>query len=181
MNSTQFISNAHQHSKGKVCTNCKEHLPLSEFSIRKSSKKDGLVARCKSCIKEYVNNVCPFYLYFAIKKSNAKIKGIEFTIEPTDIPSVKIRETISETRGRKYKSWEAVEYPKVCPVLGMKLDWGKNGRQSNSPSLDRINNNKGYVKGNVIMISDLANTMKRNATPEQLNQFCRYHLFGETA
>ena len=29
------------------------------------------------------------------------------------------------------------------------------------------------------MMSDLANRMKQNATPEELKQFCRYHLFGE--
>ena len=82
-------------------------------------------------------------------------------------------------RCRKYYSWEAVEYPKVCPVLGIKLDWGMNGLNGNCPSLDRIDSTKGYIPGNVMIMSNLANAMKSNATPEQLKQFCRYYLFGD--
>jgi len=47
------------------------------------------------------------------------------------------------------------------------------GRLPNSPSLDRIDPTKGYIKGNVEVISNLANTMKQNATPEELLAFAR--------
>jgi hypothetical protein len=181
MNSAQFISNAHQHSKSKVCSNCKEHKSFSEYYPH-STCKDGFDYRCKSCQKEYNDNKCSFKKWFIQKKVQAKVKGKEFTIEPEDIPGVKIRETITIDRiGRKYKSWEAVEYPKVCPVFRIELDWGMNGHQPNSPSLDRIDSTKGYIKGNVMLMSHQANSMKSNATPEELNQFSRYHLFGETA
>ena len=160
----------------KVCTKCKEYKPFSEFYTHKTEYQ------CKSCFKEYYANKCPFKRWFGSKKSRAKKLGIEFIIQPTDIPGVKIRETITEARGRKYKSWEAIEYPKVCPVFGVELDWGTRGKngshKSNSPSLDRIDSTKGYIPGNVMMISDLANKMKQNATSEQLKQFSRYHLFG---
>ena len=52
-----------------------------------------------------------------------------------------------------------------------------NGRQPNSPSLDR-NPKFGYIKGKVKMMSDLANAMKQNATPEQKRTEARYYLFG---
>ena len=54
-----------------------------------------------------------------------------------------------------------------CPILGIELiigaqDW------YNSPSLDRIDNTKGYEKGNVIMVSHMANSIKNQATPDQI-------------
>tara|TARA_R100000008_G_scaffold43143_1_gene24943 strand:- start:37 stop:618 length:582 start_codon:yes stop_codon:yes gene_type:complete len=185
ISSTKFIKEAQEYQKGRVCSICKKHKPLSEFYNDKTSKH-GLQYKCKSCKKEYHDNLCPFYKWFLPKRVPAQKRGIEFTIEPEDIPGVKIREVITKSRSnngygsfsRIWKSWEAVEYPKVCPVFGMELDWGMNGRQPNSPSLDRIDPTKGYVKGNVMLISDLANSMKQNATPEQLKQFSRYHLFG---
>jgi hypothetical protein len=69
--------------------------------------------------------------------------------------------------------------PENCPVFGFKLEWnlGKGaGGQANSISLDRIDNNKGYIPGNVQVISSLANRMKAAATPEQLVQFAQWVL-----
>ena len=178
MNSTQLITESHEHQKGKVCNKCKEHLPLSEF-YNCTRIKDGKGGTCKICVNDYQSNRPEFTRWYITKKKDGKRDGHEWSIGPEDIPGVKIREVITEARGRKYKSWEATEYPKVCPVLRVELDWGMNGRQPNSPSLDRIDSTKGYVKGNVMMMGDLANIMKNNATPEQLNQFSRYHLFGD--
>ena len=176
---TQLITEAHEHQKGKVCSSpkCTQHnpQPLSEFCKDKNST-DGLKWMCKSCAKEYDANRCPFKKWFQKKKFNSQSAGIEFTIEPTDIPGVKIREI--KTYFKTKSSWEATEYPKVCPVLGMKLDWSMNGLQYNSPSLDRIDPTKGYIPGNVMIMSTLANRMKQNATFEQLKQFSRYYLFG---
>jgi len=60
-----------------------------------------------------------------------------------------------------------LELPVRCPVLNIPIQPG--GQTTpNSPSIDRINPNLGYVKGNVIIISHLANRIKAEATPPQI-------------
>jgi hypothetical protein len=61
--------------------------------------------------------------------------------------------------------------PELCPYLNVPMD---------SPSLDRIDNNLGYVKGNVEVISLKANRMKNNASLKELISFSKriLHVYG---
>lgn len=61
-----------------------------------------------------------------------------------------------------------------CPALRMKLHWGDNTGRSDSPSLDRIIPAKGYTRGNVRWLSQLANQIKTNATPEQVMAVAKF-------
>lgn len=54
-----------------------------------------------------------------------------------------------------------------CPMLGLELDWTGDYRKENSPSIDRIDSSKGYVKGNVVLCSWRANRLKNNGTAEE--------------
>jgi len=60
--------------------------------------------------------------------------------------------------------------PDTCPLLGIPLVFhrGKGSQQGNSPSLDRIDSTKGYIKGNVWVISNRANTLKNDASLQEL-------------
>jgi hypothetical protein len=64
--------------------------------------------------------------------------------------------------------------PKVCPVLGLYLAVGTGTVTANSPTLDRIDPSKGYVSGNVHVISHKANSIKSNATPAEIIRVGRY-------
>lgn len=78
-------------------------------------------------------------------KYRAKQKGHEFTITKEDII-----------------------IPDKCPLLGIPLIKNKTIQQGNSPSLDRIDPTKGYIKGNVWVISNRANTLKNDASLQEL-------------
>jgi hypothetical protein len=65
--------------------------------------------------------------------------------------------------------------PERCPVLGMPLRIGDGHNQENSPSLDRIIPELGYVRGNVIVVSLRANVVKSDATPEEIVQVGRFY------
>jgi len=57
--------------------------------------------------------------------------------------------------------------PTHCPALGILLERG-GARSHNSPTLDRLHPELGYIKNNIAVISDLANRIKADATSEQV-------------
>lgn len=66
--------------------------------------------------------------------------------------------------------------PKICPVLGLPLRRGASGKVwAGSPTLDRIDSRKGYVKGNVIVVSKKANTIKSDATIAELQAVLNFY------
>jgi hypothetical protein len=83
---------------------------------------------------------------FKLAKKRALKKGLEFNIELKDI-----------------------HIPKRCPILKVLLICSTRY----SPSIDRIYPDKGYIKGNIVVISTLANSMKANATPKELLIFAK--------
>jgi hypothetical protein len=59
--------------------------------------------------------------------------------------------------------------PKVCPVRGVSLIQHKGkGPGRNSPTLDKVDPAKGYVRGNIWVISHLANVCKQELSLSQL-------------
>ncbi len=70
-----------------------------------------------------------------------------------------------------------LEQPKFCPVLGLELEYHSKGKRTpNTASLDRLDSSKGYVKGNVIVMSWRANLLKNNATQEELVKLAKWAL-----
>ena len=70
---------------------------------------------------------------------------------------------------------EDLKFPKLCPVLGYPLKCNRGGSAApDSPSIDRINNQKGYTKDNVNIISFEANTIKGSANSEKLYKVALY-------
>lgn len=64
--------------------------------------------------------------------------------------------------------------PDKCPVLGTPLLYDADAPLDHRPSLDRTVPELGYVPGNVVVMSFRANTLKSNATAEELEQILWY-------
>lgn len=77
---------------------------------------------------------------------------------------------------------EDIFWPTHCPVLGLELDYatprGQRKVGPNLPSLDRHDNTKGYIPGNVFVISYRANSLKSNATAAELLAVAEYAAHG---
>jgi hypothetical protein len=85
----------------------------------------------------------PIKQMIAAARSRARRLGYTFSITTADLPS---------------------DLPAVCPVLGIPLERSESSYSDNSPTLDRVDSTKGYVPGNVIIMSWRANRIKSNAT-----------------
>lgn len=71
-------------------------------------------------------------------------------------------------------SWKDIPIPDVCPITlrPMQRELGQAG--PNSYSLDRIDPDKGYVKGNVLVMSWQANRAKCELTLPMLERLVEY-------
>lgn len=91
-------------------------------------------------------------------KDRSVMLGVEFNLTPEDII-----------------------VPTHCPVLGLELKINTDHSKDNSPSVDRIDPNKGYVVGNIRVISHRANTIKNNASLKEIQAVLRYMRGEESA
>lgn len=160
----------------KVCSKCKRDLPLSLFN--KGNSLYGRRSFCKDCEKEIQNTperrkrrreleikrredpnyvkhrnymdrsrklLNPKHWLWVSAKARAKIKNIEFSITENDF-----------------------EIPDLCPLLETPMHRNLDHADDSSYSLDRIDSTKGYIPGNVWVISNRANRIKNDATLEEL-------------
>jgi hypothetical protein len=75
-----------------------------------------------------------------------------------------------------YKHLESI-FPEYCPILGIKLELCQRDNLFNCPSLDRIDNNLGYISSNVQIISNKANMLKNDSSLQDILQIIRYMRF----
>lgn len=147
---------------GKVtCENCLNKSKKRQEKFRKKAKLDNKCLHCgkndceigyAKCHKCRLQTKLPLVVkLFRNAKSRAKKSKIEFSIEIEDII-----------------------IPTHCPILGIKLEENVKIAKPNSYSIDRINSEKGYVKGNIQIISHRANAIKNDATVEELEQLVNY-------
>lgn len=156
--------NGHGEPRPKVvCVGCKQFLSQKFFSYKvKEDPKQGIRDRCKSCSairaeKEREKRKSnwkhqPARHMLNNSKQRAKVANLEHTLTIDDIV-----------------------IPDFCPVLGIKLETGDRKNHFNAPSIDRINNTKGYIKENIVVVSTRANLLKKDATIDELVMLAKFY------
>lgn len=151
---TGFLEVVSRHpinsSVGSATWNCKCDCGNIVRAIGRSLRK-GIIKSC-GCWKS-IRHVearqrmqLPQHSLLKAAKNRAKNRGMEFNIDLSDVP-----------------------VPEICPLLGIPLAKSTDGYASpNSPTIDRIDQDKGYVKGNVWVVSWRANTLKNDASLNEL-------------
>ena len=163
----------------KICNQCKIEKKIDDFYESKKSV-------CKKCLSEnYENNKNNYKekakqhwkKYF--KKNRDKINERKRERGRKRREKYPERELIESAKKRAKKNnldfnitEEDVFIPNKCPLLGLELRKNENRVKDNSPSLDRIDNSKGYIKGNVRVVSFLANKLKSNHSRNEIKEIC---------
>jgi len=151
-----------------TCSKCHQEKFGEEFH-KHHKRKSGLQKYCKECCKQtdklYKKSIRGKEVNrkSAIKhkeqvllrgaRNRAEKKGMEFNISLTDIV-----------------------IPKICPVLGIEIYRDAPKNSYNSPSLDRIDNTKGYTKDNICVISNKANVIKNIGSIDDHQRIINYML-----
>ena len=180
--------------KRKRVRNLKELNKTSKIQSRENAIANGdryYLAKCKNCsiqklhdTKEWATQYMECLREYKKKKAKKyyrpkpRKKETYNTVENLLLISAKER---AVKKGIEFSiGYEDIAIPKRCPVLGIKIDrfsdyvTQSNLSRASSPSLDRLNNSKGYIKGNVLVMSYRANVLKGQGTYKQHKQIAKW-------
>lgn len=150
----------------KTCRACGETKPFSQI-VRDTRTTDGYANICLTCNRLRGKQYRNLGLQSASRRANPVATQLNAMISNS---RVRARDKgLDHNLDLQYLRSIA---PTHCPYLGTELRWealSGHGRPfPNSPSLDRIDSSRGYVKGNVAIVSYRANSIKNDATEQEL-------------
>ncbi len=163
----------------KVCPRCGRELPIEEYN-----KGNGMFGRrsiCRDCEHQIQNapdrvarrrelellrRQNPEYVKHRNEMDRIRRHNNPMSLKKELLRAAKQR---AQQKGLEFDiTVDDIELPDFCPLLGIKLETCDYKASRNSYSIDRIDSSKGYVRGNVWVISKRANTLKNDATLEEL-------------
>lgn len=135
----EFVTDKRKkYGKGYICKECARKRNLIYFGTKiGKERRKEITQKCREKTKEHT------LWYHA--KTRALSNNIIFDITPNDII-----------------------IPDICPVLAIPICRNIRGKvEDYSPSLDRVNPNRGYIKENILVISHKANRIKHSGTIQE--------------
>jgi len=162
----------------QTCCDCDRELPSKMFRIRTDNKHKQRRPFCFDCESDkrkssYQENKPEVLARAHIYYKNNYLKKRMYQLAAT-----------AKRKNLKFDlTLQDLVVPELCPYLGVRLTQVVgNGVVWDNVSVDRIDSSKGYVKGNVQIMSRKANSMKNMATEEELVAFAKnvLRLHGDT-
>jgi len=174
------------HPEKIKCYMCKEYKYPYEFSRSKIYKR-GYDHRCKKCNRErakkyHEDNKDKILAKWREERNNAtKEQKLKKSIKHKEWYWKNIKQRIlwrtadrAKRTGIEFNiTIDDIIIPEICPLLEVPFIRGGKHDKWYTYSLDRIDNSKGYVKGNIQVITYLANTMKSQASKKELLTFAK--------
>ena len=137
-------------------------------------KRDGTITEHEKIIdymqnsKQYIENIKDYWTY------NDNKEKIDYILAKC--------KTRSKTKNLSYQIDKTMLIiPKYCPILGIEIKIDNNVVNDSSPSLDRIDNTKGYTNDNICFISFKANSIKSFGTVEDHEKIIKYMKLNYTS
>jgi len=149
---------------GKSYTECARQLGVSRQRVHQIAVKTGLEKIWKE------KEPCQYYV-----KKHAFMLGPDLYQECKNRFRRKVQ-NCKDTKTPFLVEFDDLEWPLICPVLGIELDYyGMLGsRNPASVSFDRVDSSLGYIPGNVHIISWKANRIKNDGTAEEHRKIADY-------
>lgn len=162
----------------KICSKCGEELPLEAFN--RGNSLYGRRSFCRECEKsiqntperiarrrelELLRRQNPNYVKHRNKKDRERVHSNELSYKKEMLRSAKQRAIKKNLEFNIDIS--DINFPNKCPLLNIPMSINSKNKDF-SYSLDRIDSSKGYIKGNVWVISHKANRIKSDSTVEEL-------------
>ena len=159
--------------KDVTCVGCHKSLPETDFAVDKM-RSTGRRYKCRSCSAAEFKKwqATPGY---ATRLKKQLVKRHELRDEDPKMRWAQYTKNAATRRAKKKGfacnvtvEWLYANAPDNCVLLDIPLAYGNMASYSNSPALDRKNNEIGYLQDNCWVISMKANRIKTNATPEEI-------------
>ncbi|MCY0910859.1 hypothetical protein [Massilia antarctica] len=170
----------------KICSKCKSEKGDEFFSFKKNGVP-GLKSACKECHAadvraRYAADPEPRLRRTAELRKDPVVRGKinakrnQTRRQQPALTLLRLAKVRAKQNSLPFNLELAdVVIPETCPVLGLTLKWGCAKRQIDcSPTIDRVDPQKGYVKGNIFVISWRANRLKSDASLDEMRAVVAY-------
>lgn len=166
------LKNYNFENNTRKCKKCNNWLDLSNFSSRLRMPSPSTKDESKKILTLYYRSECKKCSLLTVnteKYSGSKKRKTLHRNDPRKVMLIQAKQRAIK-KGLNFNIDKSdIIIPENCPLLNIPLFVGDGKLCANSPTIDRIICEKGYVKGNVMVISAKANTAKGNLSFAELN------------